>query len=164
VAGRTVWPGRTDTVWRYAWVMLTTEEARRFESKYEVARNGCWLWQQPLDRDGYGSFYLRRRNRRAHRVGWFSAHGEIPAGMVIDHSCGNRSCVNPSHLRLQTKRQNALENSRSICAVNARKTHCAKGHPFDRVTPQGSRSCSICERAKHRRLRARWTAEDTLRV
>ena len=148
--------------------MFTPVEAARFRTKYEVQRNGCWLWTGPLDKDGYGTFYLRRKGRRAHRVAWFSLHGEIPAGMWIDHSCGRRHCVNPSHLRLVTPRQSSLENSRSNGAVNARKTHCPKGHPYDRqYTSQRygtQRYCSICEREKKRQLRARWRAEDTLNV
>jgi hypothetical protein len=143
--------------------MLTENEAARFRSKYIVAPSGCWLWQSVLDKDGYGTFYFRRKNRRAHRVGYYSTRGEIPAGMVIDHSCGVRHCVNPSHLRTQTPRQNSLENSRGVGAVNARKTHCAKGHPFDRLYGK-YRSCSTCDAAKKKRLRARWAAEDTLLV
>lgn len=80
-------------------------------------------------------------------------------GMVVDHHCGIRACVNPSHLRLQTPRQNSLENSRSAAAVNARKTHCAHGHPLDRKYGK-QRYCSICQAAKTRRLRAKWRAED----
>lgn len=143
--------------------MLTPQEAARFHSRYEVSSMGCWLWQGPLDKDGYGMFYLRRKNRRAHRVGWYSRFGEVPVGKIVDHSCGIRHCVNPSHLRLQTVRQNALENSRGLGAINARKTHCPAGHEYDRVYG-GQRYCSTCERAKARRLRRRWRIEDTLRV
>jgi hypothetical protein len=143
--------------------MLTDLEAQRFQAKYETVPSGCWVWNGPLDKDGYGSFYLRRKNRRAHRVAWFSAHGEIKAGHVIDHVCGIRSCVNPAHLRLQTARQNALTNSRSVAAVNFQKTHCSQGHQFDRRYGK-QRYCSICEAAKSKRLREKWAAEDTLSV
>ena len=40
------------------------------------------------------------------------AHGPIPEGMVIDHTCHNKACVNPDHLRLATIKQNA-ENART---------------------------------------------------
>lgn len=143
--------------------MLTPQEAERFRSKYTEQPSGCWTWNGPLDKDGYGTFFLRRRSRKAHRVGWFSTRGEIPKGLVIDHLCGIRCCVNPSHLRLQTPRQNSLENSRSPAAVNAQKTHCKRGHAFDRFY-SGQRCCSQCEAAKARRLNAKWRAEDTLNV
>lgn len=141
---------------------LTPAEHDRFMSKVEE-NNGCWLWRDPLDKDGYGSFYLRRKRRRAHRVGWYMLRGEIPEGMVINHICGHRHCVNPQHLTLFTVRENALKDSRSIGAVNARKTHCRQGHIFDRVYG-GQRYCSTCDAAKARRLRAKWRAEDTLAV
>lgn len=141
---------------------LTESEHSRFMSKVLV-ENDCWLWQGPLDKDGYGTFYLRRRSRRAHRVGWYMHHGEIPQGMVVNHKCRRRHCVNPQHLEVVTVRENALKDSRSIGAINARKTHCPKGHPYDRTYGR-QRYCSICDAEKARRLRRTWRAQDTLRV
>lgn len=141
-------------------------------SKFAEQPNDCWEWQGPLDKDGYGTFYLRRLNRRAHRVAWYWYHGEIPDGHVVNHTCQNRSCVNPQHLNLASVTENVFLNSRSIPSVNRQKTHCRKGHPFDgeykRVKPDGSisisRYCRTCEREKKRTLRRRWRAEDTLKV
>lgn len=143
--------------------MLTPSELARFKTKYDVDPSGCWLWNGPLDKDGYGNFYLRRRNRRAHRVAWYHAQDEIEPGMVIDHHCQVRNCVNPAHLRKITVRRNALENSRGMAALNALKTTCKNGHAFDRFYG-GQRYCSICESEKSKRLRAKWRAEDTLQV
>lgn len=141
---------------------LTPAEHERFIDK-TVEHNGCWLWQGPLDKDGYGTFYLRRKNRKAHRVGWFLLHGPIPEGLVVNHKCNHRHCVNPQHLNLLTVRENALEDSRGLGAVNARKTHCPRGHAYDRKWGN-QRSCSTCETDKKRRLRAKWRTEDTLAV
>lgn len=146
---------------------LTDQEAARFRSKYVTNSAGCWVWQSPLDKDGYGTFYLRRRSRRAHRVGWFSLYGQIPKGYVINHKCSNRACVNPQHLELVTIRENSLRDSRSVAALNARKTTCPKGHPFDGTyrTKSGiQRYCKRCANAKSVRLQRKWAAEDTLRV
>lgn len=137
-------------------------EIERFNEKWAV-QGQCHVWQAPLDRDGYGTFYLRRKGRRAHRVAWFFAHGEIGDGLVINHVCRNRACVNPQHLQAVTVRENSLQDSISIPALNARKTHCKQGHEFDRKYGN-QRYCSICDAAKRKRLRAKWRAEDTLKV
>ena len=147
---------------------ITPHELSRFESKYIIGPTGCHLWQDPLDKDGYGSFFFRRKTRRAHRVALFLAGKELTPGMVVDHSCPNRHCVNPQHLKEVTKRENALENSRSIAAVNAQKTICPKGHPFDKTykssrTGRDVRYCSICEKEKTKRLRKKWAEEDPLK-
>lgn len=89
----------------------------------------CWEWTAAKFEDGYGAFQLNGQNRRAHRVSYEWVVGEIPDGMLIDHICHNRACVNPSHLRLATGKQNmenrsgAMRNSKSgILGVHWRKS------------------------------------------
>lgn len=142
---------------------LTDEEFERFMSKTQPGKNGCIEWTAPLDKDGYGTFYFRRKGRRAHRVAWFNFNGEIPDGMVVNHNCRNPSCVNHQHLRLLTKQENSMQDSASPAYLNAMKTTCKNGHPFD-VKYGNQRYCSKCEAEKRRRLRAKWRAEDTLKV
>lgn len=43
----------------------------------------------------------------SHRLSWFLKYGDIPPGMLVDHKCHNTLCVNPSHLRLVTPKQNS---------------------------------------------------------
>lgn len=138
---------------------FTDSEKERFNSKW-IEKGGCHLWQGYLDRDGYGTFFFRKMNRRAHRVSYYYTMGDIPKGMVIDHICGNRSCVKPDHLRLLTPRENALDG-RGIGAINAKKTHCKNGHPFDRKYGK-QRYCSVCQTAKKRRLQKKWREADTV--
>lgn len=138
----------------------TREELTRFNSKWD-RDNGCKLWNGALDKDGYGTFFFRRKNRRAHRVAYYIVNGDIPKGMVIDHKCKNRHCVKASHLRVVTIKENSLINSEGVGAKNAQKTHCKNGHPFDRKYGK-QRYCSICQANKTKRLRKKWAMEDTV--
>lgn len=67
----------------------------------------CWLWTRSK-RNGYGQFAVSAKDvRYAHRYAWEQMNGAIPAGMMLDHTCGTRSCCNPAHLRVVTNAQNS---------------------------------------------------------
>ena len=68
--------------------------------------SGCIIWTGALDRGGYGMLHANGRTVPTHRYAWEQINGPIPAGMVIDHTCWERSCVNTDHLRLATRAQN----------------------------------------------------------
>lgn len=71
-----------------------------------VGDPGCVVWIGTLDGDGYGLLKVDGRVVLAHRYAWEQECGPIPEGMVIDHTCWERSCVNVDHLRLATVAQN----------------------------------------------------------
>lgn len=70
---------------------------------------GCWNWLASKSRDGYGQFSHNGKITGAHRFAFMLANGPIPNGILIDHRCHSRGCVNPDHLRPATNKQN-LEN------------------------------------------------------
>lgn len=139
---------------------FTKEEATRF-NKFIIKSGECEMWTGYCDDDGYGKFFFKKKNRRAHRVSYYFKHGDIPKGMVIDHICKNRSCVNVDHLRLVSQAENTLINSNSLGAINKARTTCKNGHAFDKVygTIKKQRYCSICENAKSKRLQKKWLKE-----
>lgn len=80
---------------------------QRFWAKVQKTES-CWLWTAYRDEEiGYGQASIDGRPQWAHRVAYRWANGPIPHGMEIDHVCHVRHCVNPEHLRLATKKQNA---------------------------------------------------------
>jgi len=80
----------------------------RFWSKVQkIEGDKCWVWTACKDPNGYGRFRLPDgRTALAHRVAYLLEKGEIPDGMELDHKCNNPTCVNPSHLRPCTSREN----------------------------------------------------------
>jgi hypothetical protein len=124
----------------------------RFWSKVEVdGETGCWLWTASKKRDGYGRFHFGGKNRLAHRVAYEALVGEIPKGLVTDHLCRVRQCVNPEHLEPVTDRENVLRGD-TIIARQVAQTHCVHGHALagDNVRLHRSRGrvCRACERRR----------------
>lgn len=81
----------------------------RFWGKVEKSNdeNGCWIWKGFLHKNGYGVINIDGKNQFVHRVSYQIAYNEeIPEDMMILHSCNNRACVNPAHLRIGTHEQN----------------------------------------------------------
>lgn len=115
----------------------------RFWAKMERQGDGCWLWMAGRNRGGYGTFYVDGRDVKAHRYAYELLVGPIPEGLVIDHLCRTRACVNPSHLDPVTAEEN-VRRGEGPTAVNARKARCHRGHPLDFIDSQGARQCSTC--------------------
>lgn len=92
----------------------------------KVARGAddeCWEWQAAKNL-GYGVISdTGRRGRQllAHRVVYELLVGPIAEGLVIDHLCENRACVNPAHLE-------PVQHSAHMERHAAKRTHCKRGH------------------------------------
>lgn len=118
--------------------------------RYRVSESGCWLWQGSRNSNGYGRIFVGSRStgdrkaRYAHIEMYRALVGEVPEGLVLDHLCNTRACVNPEHLEPKTRWENVARSETAATAVNARKTHCREGHPL--VPMDRGRGCPTCRR------------------
>lgn len=139
---------------------LSPRRIASFWSKVDkAAPSGCWRWTASLSDCGYGAFAVRvgekQRSRPAHRIAWELHHQRaIDAGLELDHLCRNRWCVNPDHLEPTTRRDNILRGI-SPAAINARRTHCVRGHDLLRLTYLKYRRCRVCHRERQATYMAR---------
>lgn len=94
---------------------LTIEDMLHIFSKITLDdEKGCWIYSGATSGKGYRQIYVRtpssrRKQRfRAHRFMYRLFHGEFPNKLDIHHTCYQRSCVNPAHLRPVPRRLNVL--------------------------------------------------------
>jgi hypothetical protein len=117
----------------------------------------CWLFLGAQKQNGYGVIGASRESRvlLAHRAAYEVTHGAIPEGLHIDHLCGTRLCVRPSHLEAVTQAEN---NRRAALVRWDQYTHCIHGHEFtDDNTARdskGYRRCRMCSTVRSRQQRA----------
>lgn len=96
---------------------LTLEQ--RFLAKVNKT-DTCWLWTGSKSvgrRAGYGELRVGDKVKKAHRVSYELYVGPIPEGMMLDHICHTPACVNPTHLRPCTNKQNG-ENKPVLACHN----------------------------------------------
>lgn len=135
----------------------------------KVHARGCWVWEGPRNRRGYGLWSGGGYKGLAHRYS-LARHESPPSNdSCVLHHCDNPPCVNPDHLYWGGHRENAIDAvSRGLMVNgNAQKTHCQNGHALAganlitvrRGNGRTNRRCRICDNARKaasaRRSRAR---------
>lgn len=128
---------------------------------------GCFLWTRARTSAGYGHFMTEGVFVLAHRYAYERANGQIPAGLVIDHRCRQRLCVNPRHLSAVSDFVNVWNRGRGLKQSAWQTGVCLRGHIVGppRRNPGGTKRtrCVECERlharASDKRRRAKLRKE-----
>lgn len=84
----------------------------------------CWLWTAGGVR--YGKTSVGGKSVAVHVLAYELAHGPIPIGQVVRHSCDTPKCVKPSHLSVGTPAQNSRDMTTRDRQVKGIRQHCAK--------------------------------------
>lgn len=152
--------GHGRSVWRQDGFQLSDSLVgllHRFNAKFRVDSSGCWLWHGDFNIAGYGRVYFAgTRNVLAHRLSVALFLGLPPGGWAL-HKCDVRNCVNPDHLFVGDRRDNAIDAVKKgrFGNQNTGKLVCIRGHPLvgDNVfwTTRGHRQCKAC-RPVHKRV------------
>jgi hypothetical protein len=153
-------------------VIPATFDALPQHIRDQVVRSTCLDWVGRRNEKGYGLVWLDGRQQRAHRVVYELLVGSIPDGLVIDHLCRNRACVNPDHMEPVTVWENTRRGENFMARGQnpgvtrdlpprpkrrppSAKTECDHGHamtPENTYTgPKGHRECRECRRLRHAR-------------
>ncbi len=142
----------------------------RFWSKVNKT-DTCWEWTASK-RYGYGQFRVGgggSANLGSHVVSYTWMVGAVQKGLVLDHLCRNRACVNPEHLEIVTPEENS---TRGMVSRHKVIELCANGHQWADGNvwfPPGGlyrqcRSCAADRRALphvkeyHRNYQQAWRA------
>lgn len=134
--------------------ILTPSVRARWSAKVRKLPNGCHELTSRRRCQGYSTFPIGPVHYYAHRIAWVLSTGnDIPEGLVIDHLCRNRACVNPEHLEAVTNRTNILRGT-APSAILHLASRCGAGHD---LTATGARNasgrCRACANAGFARRR-----------
>lgn len=129
---------------------ISLNDRARFDSR--VSRDGdCWNWIGGK-RNGYGVIGMHGVTYMTHRIAYALANPDAEDMMLqkrstngrrtdyVLHSCDNRSCVNPAHLRLGDASDNSTDN-----LIRGRTCHGRP--PVPKGQKRGSRP--VAERPEH---------------
>ena len=93
---------------RYNPGVINTIKNRFYAKILLPNENGCMIFTGGKTKKnlGYGLFYDRNGQKRAHRFSYEIHVGVIPSGLEVLHTCDTPSCVAPNHLKTGTHQEN----------------------------------------------------------
>ena len=103
-------------------------------------QDGCWEWQGATNSTGYGSLTFHGSAATAHRVAAFlsglvstvqAPENRRGTGFIL-HSCDNRRCCNPAHMKIGTYE----ENQREAYARHRRRAYKGETHSNAKQTKE----------------------------
>lgn len=142
----------------------TMDARERLEARTERPEGtNCWLWRGSLNIYGYGRIKFHGESVFVHRLSYETLVGPIPDGLVIDHLCRVRNCVNPDHMEPVTNSENIRRGVAGLTKMLSAKGCRKHGYESGKFMPVKNRPspkwvCSTCTADSRARSRARKAA------
>lgn len=128
----------------------------RLFSKVEKT-DSCWNWKGATrGKNGYGAVKVDGKVVSVHKLFYVKYKGEIPEKLLVSHTCNNKLCVNPDHLKLVTAKENH-SNGVKRGTIKPQKNEHLKVHPSLSAYRNGCRceGCKELHRLAMRKTRAK---------
>lgn len=93
--------------WKH-WTPDQIKEKLLNTSEINLSTN-CREWTGCKIPSGYGTYRFHSETHYVHRLAYEVFIGKIPKKMHILHSCHNRACIEPQHLRVGSHQENLKE-------------------------------------------------------
>lgn len=107
-------------------------------------------------------------DRLIHRLVLEAFVGPAPEGQECRHLDGDCANAKLSNLQWGTRSENNLDKIEHGTHINARKTHCPQGHPYEGdnliKNANGSRACKKCTRRFQKEYMPEWQRQYYLNV
>ena len=148
--------------------VVSVKDTERFLGKFTVG-DDCWVWDFATNAMGYGAFYYSGRAWLAHRFSWLFFEQQDPLGLCVLHTCDNPPCVNPDHLWIGNRKDNAVDREnkgrnniapahRAAAAKHRSRASCKRGHARNEENTYTHmdrgyrvRTCRVCERLRSKK-------------
>jgi hypothetical protein len=124
----------------------------------KITEDGHWIWQGAANqKTHHGLVTVNGHLRYLHRfifclVHELSYHDDFYA--CHKQECSRPRCWNPDHIYKGNNSTNVNDMVELKTHVEARKTHCPRGHEYDkentRIAFNGKRICLACRRQRDR--------------
>ncbi len=122
------------------------------ESLSDICNDVPCLLYEKLNIYGYGRTYFVGRRKNVHVLVWEYFHNasktQEDITLVVRHLCGNSACIQPSHLRLGTKKENMNDKRKHGTMPGISE---AQGHEIIKLKEEGFKPTYIANRLKIRR-------------
>ena len=126
-----------------------TMEERIWMHLRDAGPSGCLVWTGQLDHSGYGAIANSRRSGKVHRLMLALCIGrELSSGEMAIHSCDNRACCNPDHLRVGSAADNAADMANRGRSLRGERSTSARLTAADVLAIRAASGVSYAELAR----------------